>query len=220
VAPVARVEPNRKWFGNTRVISQDALESFRGAVEAQASDPTRFLMKRNKLPMSLIESHRDKVNGVVQHAAKIAVEAQPFADVFGSKAQYVISLTSKPQYINITRRKRPKLDFSSIEDLQARTDTMHDTYLERLEQSKLLSGTSGDADADEQERNPDGDFAAAREFIFLKGTSKRIWVGCPLSFVEAVLISCQNELYKVIDSSDVILHVLGWLLCSFARRRC
>ena len=90
VAPVARVEPNRKWFGNTRVISQDALESFRGAVEAQASDPTRFLMKRNKLPMSLIESHRDKVNGVVQHAAKIAVEAQPFADVFGSKAQYVV----------------------------------------------------------------------------------------------------------------------------------
>ena len=25
-APVARVEPNRKWFNNTRVISQDALD--------------------------------------------------------------------------------------------------------------------------------------------------------------------------------------------------
>lgn len=172
-APVARVEPNRKWFNNTRVISQDALESFRSAVQAQASNPTTYLMKRNKLPMSLIEE-KGNINGLKEHAAKIAVESQPFKDTFGPKAQ----------------RKRPKLDFSTIEDLAGRTGTMHDTYLDRLEQAKLLSGTSGDPEADDN--NPDGDFAQAREFIFMKGTSKRIW----------------NELYKVIDSSDVILHVL------------
>lgn len=130
-------------------------------------------MKRNKLPMSLIEE-KGNINGLKEHAAKIAVESQPFKDTFGPKAQ----------------RKRPKLDFSTIEDLAGRTGTMHDTYLDRLEQAKLLSGTSGDAEADPN--NPDGDFAQAREFIFMKGTSKRIW----------------NELYKVIDSSDVILHVL------------
>jgi nuclear GTP-binding protein len=130
-------------------------------------------MKRNKLPMSLIEE-KGNINGLKEHAAKIAVESQPFKDTFGPKAQ----------------RKRPKLDFSTIEDLAGRTGTMHDTYLDRLEQAKLLSGTSGDAEADNH--NPDGDFAQAREFIFMKGTSKRIW----------------NELYKVIDSSDVILHVL------------
>ncbi|EAT91611.2 GTP-binding protein [Parastagonospora nodorum] len=172
-APVARVEPNRKWFNNTRVISQDALESFRSAVQAQSSNPSTYLMKRNKLPMSLIEE-KGNINGLKEHAAKIAVESQPFKDTFGPKAQ----------------RKRPKLDFSTIEDLAGRTDTMHDTYLDRLEQAKLLSGTSGDPEADND--NPDGDFAQAREFIFMKGTSKRIW----------------NELYKVIDSSDVILHVL------------
>ncbi|KAH7406335.1 NUC091 domain-containing protein [Phaeosphaeria sp. MPI-PUGE-AT-0046c] len=172
-APVARVEPNRKWFNNTRVISQDALESFRSAVQAQSSDPTTYLMKRNKLPMSLIEE-KGNINGLKEHAAKIAVESQPFKDTFGPKAQ----------------RKRPKLDFSTIEDLAGRTGTMHDTYIDRLEQAKLLSGTSGDVEADDN--NPDGDFAQAREFIFMKGTSKRIW----------------NELYKVIDSSDVILHVL------------
>ncbi|KAH7078649.1 NUC091 domain-containing protein [Paraphoma chrysanthemicola] len=172
-APIARVEPNRKWFNNTRVISQDALESFRSAVQAQAADPTTYLMKRNKLPMSLIEE-KGNINGLKEHAAKIAVESQPFKDTFGPKAQ----------------RKRPKLDFSTIEDLAGRTDTMHDTYLDRLEQAKLLSGTSGDAEREND--NPDGDFAQAREFIFMKGTSKRIW----------------NELYKVIDSSDVILHVL------------
>jgi nuclear GTP-binding protein len=172
-APVARVEPNRKWFNNTRVISQDALESFRSAVQAQSSNPSTYLMKRNKLPMSLIEE-KGNINGLKEHAAKIAVESQPFKDTFGPKAQ----------------RKRPKLDFSTIEDLAGRTGTMHDTYLDRLEQAKLLSGTSGDPEATND--NPDGDFAQAREFIFMKGTSKRIW----------------NELYKVIDSSDVILHVL------------
>ena len=140
-------------------------------MQAQASNPTTFLMKRNKLPMSLIEE-KGNINGLKQHAAKIAVSSQPFAETFGTKAQ----------------RKKPKLDFSSIEDLATRTDTMHESYTERLEQAKLLSGTSGEPDED----NKDGDLASAREFIFMKGTSKRIW----------------NELYKVIDSSDVILHVL------------
>ncbi|KAF2000295.1 NGP1NT-domain-containing protein [Amniculicola lignicola CBS 123094] len=172
-APVARIEPNRKWFGNTRVISQDALESFRSAVQAQAADPTTYLMRRNKLPMSLIEESKN-VNGLKQHAAKIAVESEPFGDTFGPKAQ----------------RKRVKLDFSSVEDLVGRTDTMHDTYVERLEQAKLLSGTSGEADGADTEIN--GVLTTAKEAIFSKGQSKRIW----------------NELYKVIDSSDVILHVL------------
>jgi nuclear GTP-binding protein len=153
------------------VISQDALESFRGAVAAQAADPTTYLMKRNKLPMSLI-NEPGQIPGMKQHAAKIAVGSQPFSETFGPKAQ----------------RKRPKLDFSSIEDLAGRTGTMQDAYVERLEQQQLLSGTSGDAENNEAT----GELTSAREFIFMKGTSKRIW----------------NELYKVIDSSDVILHVL------------
>ncbi|KAI8937969.1 GTPase required for pre-60S ribosomal subunit nuclear export and maturation, variant 2 [Plenodomus lindquistii] len=135
-------------------------------------------MKRNKLPMSLIEE-KGNINGLKEHAAKIAVDSQPFSETFGPKAQ----------------RKRPKLDFSSIQDLAGRTGSMHDTYLERLEQAKLLSGTSGDMDESENATNPNnphGELTSAREFIFMKGTSKRIW----------------NELYKVIDSSDVILHVL------------
>jgi hypothetical protein len=97
---------------------------------------------------------------------------EPFSETFGPKAQ----------------RKRPKLEFSTIEDLAGRTGTMQDDYVERLEQQQLLSGTSGDAENHEES----GELTSAREFIFMKGTSKRIW----------------NELYKVIDSSDVILHVL------------
>mgnify|MGYP001243065929 FL=1 len=171
--PSARIEPNRKWFTNTRVISQDALSAFRGAVQAQQNDPYSYLLKQNKLPMSLIKDDETKKNGLKQHQAKIAVETAPFSDTFGPKAQ----------------RKRPKLAVSSLLDLAGESDKMHETYIDRLEQARLASGQSAD---DGQETEADGALTAAREAIFSKGQSKRIW----------------NELYKVIDSSDVVIHVL------------
>ena len=75
-APVARIEPHRKWFGNTRVISQEALTSFRDAVAERASDPYQVLLKTNKLPMSLIRDGQG-VNGLKQHEAKMAIETSP-----------------------------------------------------------------------------------------------------------------------------------------------
>ena len=173
--PKARVEPNRKWFGNTRVISQDALQSFRDAMAERASDPYQVLLKTNKLPMSLIRDAPTK-NGLKQHQAKIAVEAAPFGDTFGPKAQ----------------RKRVKLGVGSLEDLAGATVKMHDTYLDRLEHAKLLSGTSGIEEQVGEKAAEDDQVTTAREPIFSKGQSKRIW----------------NELYKVIDSSDVVIHVL------------
>ncbi|KAF7896938.1 uncharacterized protein EAF01_009341 [Botrytis porri] len=172
----ARIEPNRKWFTNSRVIGQDALTSFREAMAERASDPYSVLLKTNKLPMSLIRDGQGK-NGLKQHQAKMAVEASPFSDTFGPKAQ----------------RKRVKLGVSSLEDLADDSVKSHDTYLDRLEQAKLLSGTSNDPEAvGEAAAIDDGHITSAREAIFSKGQSKRIW----------------NELYKVIDSSDVIIHVL------------
>lgn len=174
-APRARVEPNRKWFGNTRVISQEALSSFREAVAERASDPYQVLLKTNKLPMSLIRDGQG-VNGLKQHQAKMAIETAPYGDTFGPKAQ----------------RKRPKLGASTIEDLAGETAKMHDAYVEKADLQTLDDGTpmvSGDVPVE------DGDMdtsATAREPVFSKGQSKRIW----------------NELYKVIDSADVILHAL------------
>jgi nuclear GTP-binding protein len=175
--PNARIEPNRKWFTNSRVIGQDALNSFREAMAERASDPYQVLLKTNKLPMTLIRDGQGK-NGLKQHQAKIAVEASPFGDVFGPKAQ----------------RKRVKLGVSSLEDLAGDSLKSHDDYLDRLEQAKLLSGNAGpNADGiGEAAAEDDGHITSAREAIFSKGQSKRIW----------------NELYKVIDSSDVVIHVL------------
>lgn len=175
--PVARIEPNRKWFTNSRVISQDALSAFREAMAERASDPYSVLLKTNKLPMSLINDGQNTKDGIKQHQAKMAVEAAPFSDVFGPKAQ----------------RKRVKLGVGSLEDLADDSLKSHDNYLDRLEQAKLLSGTSGEEVATGEAVPIDNGYvSSAREAIFNKGQSKRIW----------------NELYKVIDSSDVVIHVL------------
>lgn len=173
--PKARIEPNRKWFGNTRVISQEALSSFREAVAERASDPYQVLLKTNKLPMSLIRDGQG-VNGLKQHQAKMTIETAPFGDTFGPKAQ----------------RKRPKLGVSSIEDLAGETAKMHDAYIEKTDMATNEDGTpvaSGDVPVEDGTVDTS---ATAREPVFSKGQSKRIW----------------NELYKVIDSSDVIIHVL------------
>lgn len=173
--PKARIEPNRKWFGNTRVISQDALSSFRQAMAERASDPYQVLLKTNKLPLSLVQDVQG-INGIKQHQAKIAVDSAPFSDVFGPKAQ----------------RKRVKLNAESLEDLAVESTKMHDTYLERQEQIKLLGGTQVIEEQPGESVPEDTVLSTAKEPIFSKGQSKRIW----------------NELYKVIDSSDVVIHVL------------
>ncbi len=166
--PTAVIEPNRKWFSNTRVVSQDTLTAFRDAMAEKAKDPYQVLLKSNKLPMTLIRDGKD-TNGLKQHQAKMTLETAPFSGVFGPKAQ----------------RKRVKLDVANMDDLAGGLEKSMDTYEERLEQAKLLSGQSGNSEED-------GSFAMAIEPVFDKGQSKRIW----------------NELYKVIDSSDVVIHVL------------
>lgn len=90
------------------------------------------------------------------------------------------------------QRKRVKLGVGSLEDLAGDSTKKHEQYLERLEQAKLLSGKSGLEEQVGEAAPEDAILPSAAEPIFLKGQSKRIW----------------NELYKVIDSSDVVIHVL------------
>ncbi|KAK4555139.1 GTPase required for pre-60S ribosomal subunit nuclear export and maturation [Recurvomyces mirabilis] len=177
--PQARIEPHRKWFTNTRVISQEALGSFRDAVEAQQKDPYSYLLKRNKLPMSLIDDGKakERKDGVVQHRAKMRLETEGFGEVFGPKAQ----------------RKRPRLAVSSLGDFAAATSQEQESYSEKLAEAAALSqGTTDEVPVGEVADLVSGELTTAKEAIFSKGQSKRIW----------------NELYKVIDSSDVVIHVL------------
>ena len=173
-APAGRVEPNRRWFNSTRVIAQDSLTSFREAMKDRAADPYQVLLKTNKLPLSLLDDKDNGPNGLKQHKAKMQIESSPWAETFGPKAQ----------------RKRVKLDVGSLQDLAGETVKMHDVYLDRLEEAKLLSGAGENAEATGEAEPDAATLTTAKEPIFSKGQSKRIW----------------NELYKVIDSSGQSVH--------------
>ncbi|OCF59159.1 nucleolar GTP-binding protein 2 [Kwoniella mangroviensis CBS 10435] len=160
-AEPGRVRPDRRWFGNTRVISQTALDHFRTALKEHKSDPYSVLLRRNKLPMGLLEDE-SKMGGKRPHI----VETEPFSNTFGPKAQ----------------RKRPRLDIGSLEEL-GESSTAADLAAQG-EASQLPSADLGDV------YHPTT--STAREPIYQKGTSRRIW----------------GELYKVLDSSDVVIHVL------------
>lgn len=161
--PDARVDPNRKWFGNSRVIAQDSLSHFRDAMKETKDDTYSVLLKRNKLPMSLL----DEKDTNESPQAKI-LETESYRETFGPKAQ----------------RKRPNVSASTLAELAESIDKDQEKF-EDEQTLKPVMGLMGGLDTD--------DFTTeAKEHIFSKGQSKRIW----------------NELYKVIDSSDVIIHVL------------
>lgn len=154
-APVVRVQPDRRWFGNTRVIGQGELENFRTEMGKRVNDPYQVLLRRNKLPLSLLQ------DGVKEKRMSL-LESETFSDTFGGKSQ----------------RKRPKLGVQSISELA-----------QAAEQNLLTDeqkGNAGTAVVD------DGSCQESPEAVMLKGQSKRIW----------------GELFKVIDSSDVLIHVL------------
>lgn len=165
-APIARVDPNRRWFGNTRVIAQDALTHFRNAMADKKDNSYQVLLRRNKLPMSLL----NETDTFESPQLKI-IETESYEQAFGRKQQ----------------RKKPRnLQVSSLEELAQITEKDGTEYSEKQELNATL-GLMGGSFMDQE-----GFTQEAKEAIFHKGQSKRIW----------------NELYKVIDSSDVVIHVL------------
>jgi nuclear GTP-binding protein len=92
-----RIAPDRRWFGNTRVISQTELDDFREKVTATKSDPYSVLLRRKKIPMALIKDAADSMKEGNLHVS------EEFGTVFGKKST----------------RKRPNLlnNIHSMEDL-------------------------------------------------------------------------------------------------------
>ena len=87
----ARVQPDRRWFGNTRVVGQKELSDFREQMDQTTADPYAVLLKRHKLPMGLL------ADGNIKKGRVDLLRAQSYKETFGSKAQ----------------RKRPKLSADS-----------------------------------------------------------------------------------------------------------
>ncbi|KAI0673917.1 NGP1NT-domain-containing protein [Trametes maxima] len=162
-----RVQPDRRWFGNTRVISQTALDHFRTSLASKQNDPYSVLLRRNKLPMALLD---DAANPNLRKRTHI-IETEPFKDTFGPKAQ----------------RKKPRLDVGTFEELgkaSAAAAEEAESVVQGDGETGPIASTSNTAEFQTH--------ADIIEPIYAKGTSRRIY----------------GELYKVIDSSDVIIHVI------------
>jgi len=154
--PVVRVQPNRKWFGNTRIIGQKELDTFREEMKVKGNDPYTVILKRKQLPVGLLADTKK-----VTRANILQVES--FRHTFGKKRQ----------------RKRPKLKANSLESMLERAKRASDKYSTEEDSNKMYEG--------------DGFIGATVvDPVFLKGQSERI----------------KGELYKVIDSSDVLIQVL------------
>ena len=161
---VGRTAPNRKWFGNTRVVGQTQLDKFREELSKTVHDPYTVVLHKRKLPM-----------GLVTDSAKVTkmnlLSTSSFGETFGPKRT----------------RKRPKLGaaVSSLEALMADAAGKRDQYDTAAARGKVDTHT-------EEAKKDDGTRKIHTARVFDKGQSRRIW----------------NELYKVLDCSDVVVQVL------------
>eukprot|EP01096_Ripella_sp_DP13-Kostka_P012105 TRINITY_DN498_c0_g1_i1.p1 TRINITY_DN498_c0_g1~~TRINITY_DN498_c0_g1_i1.p1 ORF type:complete len:890 (+),score=478.58 TRINITY_DN498_c0_g1_i1:167-2671(+) len=164
--PNARIEPNRRWFGNTRVIDQEQLEKFKDEYQKVEKNPYQFVLFQKQLPVGLLKPN---------------VGAEAFSGQF-KKVSLLTAETFEETFSSKRRRKKPKLaeGFEDIESFVQKVDETESGY-SSIKDSNLMVN-----------RETDGSRNMKRDIMFEKGQSRRIW----------------SELYKVIDSSDVLIEVL------------
>eukprot|EP00438_Fugacium_kawagutii_P002277 Skav227370 [mRNA] locus=scaffold2373:120941:128041:+ [translate_table: standard] len=141
-----RIQPDRRWFGNTRVIAQEKMQQFRDAwlhgssentwgmltqetIAKGVEDPFSVVLKSSKLPMSLLRDTESKSSRMD------LLSVSPYQEVFSKKRQ----------------QKRAKIGANDLEGLRE-------------------AGWK----AAEKAAEGYGEGHAAEE-IFNKGTSRRIW---------------------------------------------
>eukprot|EP01027_Heterolobosea_sp_BB2_P017164 GEZU01024346.1.p1 GENE.GEZU01024346.1~~GEZU01024346.1.p1 ORF type:complete len:271 (+),score=72.48 GEZU01024346.1:259-1071(+) len=151
---MARIQPDRQWFQNTRVIDQKELAKFREELAAKLNDPYNVVLKQAKLPMSLLQESDKSVRMNL-------LSTESFQDVFGKNK----------------RRKKPKLSITNYEEMVQQAEKLNDDY---------------DDEKDSNIKRESWYKTLHKDAVFSKGQSRRLW----------------SELYKVIDSSDVLIQVL------------
>ena len=213
-ATTGRIAPDRRWFGNTRVVNPTELDRFREEMTSSMADPYSVVVKRKQLPMGLLRDAAELEKAGKNNSGLLANE--PFEHTFGGKSrrkrvkveQYMVGRTSKmmddaeDKDGEDERRpyrggeaetvdEMPSDDKSGYAALLSAAQKSHDTYTKVNDRVGIvpwgrdsnLTKTSGEGVDWVHSKKDD---------LFLKGQSKRIW----------------GEFYKVVDCSDVILHVI------------
>lgn len=73
-----RVQPDRRWFGNTRVVGAKELDTFREAMAARMNDPYSVVLRAKTLPTGLL------VDAKTAARANL-LTAESYEDTFGGK---------------------------------------------------------------------------------------------------------------------------------------
>lgn len=210
-----RIAPDRRWFGNTRVVGPTELDKFREEMTTSMADPYSVVVKRKQLPMGLLKDAAELVKAGKNNSGLLASE--PFEQTFGSKSrrkrvkveQYMVARTSKldgdddndEQEEDVTNPYRggqaesidaaPTDEASGYAALFAAAQKSQGTY-DKVNDRVGIVPWGKDSNLTKTEGEGVDWVHAKKDDLFNKGQSKRIW----------------GEFYKVVDCSDVILHVI------------
>lgn len=102
---VSRVEPSPKWFSNSRVISQSALQKFQEEMGKVMKNPYQVVMKPTNLPITLL-------NDSAKYARVHLLDTESFDTTFGPKKQ----------------RKRPNLKVRDLTDMTKMAEESAEKY--------------------------------------------------------------------------------------------
>jgi nuclear GTP-binding protein len=219
-AQTGRIQPDRRWFGNTRVVDPKQLDNFREAMTQNLADPYSVVLKRRKLPMGLLQ---DAAEYSVSNN-KALLESEPFDRTFGSQSsrkrvkldQLYQKRSAERNSSSKNGKKNGNATEHAAEHEQAAAMEMDDNtgagggggdggYGALLKTAQASQSTYTELNTaegivpwgrDHQLYRTEGegiDWRTEKKGeLFLKGQSKRIW----------------GEFFKVVDCSDVILHVI------------
>lgn len=115
---VSRVEPSPKWFSNSRVISQNALQKFQDEMGKVMKDSYKVVMKPTNLPITLL-------NESAKYQRVHVLDTESFDTTFGPKKL----------------RKRPNLKVKDLEDLTKTAEENADRYDENKDHDLVREDT-------------------------------------------------------------------------------
>ena len=214
-ASTGRIQPDRRWFGNTRVVGPTELDKFREEMTSSMADPYSVVVKRKQLPMGLLRDVAEQTRAGKNNSGLLASE--PFEHAFGGKSrrkrvkveQYMVGRTSKLDEgagaggDDLARMPHGGGKAEPVDD--AAPDDEASGYAALFSAAQKSQGTYSKVNdrigivpwgKDTNLTKTEGEGVdwrnAKRDDLFNKGQSKRIW----------------GEFYKVVDCSDVILHVI------------
>ena len=207
-AQTGRIQPDRRWFGNTRVVGSTELDRFRQEMNEAVADPYSVVLKRKKLPMGLLQEAAEYSAAGNKKAALL--EQEPFEEAFGSKSRRK-RVKLDQLLVGRTMEKPSNKDMRTGEgeaSVPAGTAALSDeaagysallaiaqksqTTYDKINSAEGIVPWGRDSNLEKTEGEGVDWRHERKDDLFLKGQSKRIW----------------GELFKVLDCSDVVLHVI------------